>query len=475
VRLNALTRCVLLSLVLTFAGGLRSALAQAPPTPTAPPTQAPPTQKDQQPKPAGTALPGAPVIAGDDNPVPQPGPAIPNAGEIKDVGTGLPILGTSSTPLRWGDFSIGSFEYVGLYDSYGATATVPASDTNVSIFRTSLVFDRYVWKSRIYLQYLPQLAIYQGQVHANGGEDNRLTLGTKFELTPRLSLTVQDTFTQVKEKQLVPENYLASASYGGSVSQNSFLNNNGSFLSDTASATFNYAFTPRTSLIVAPLFAYSDSNDSQANYSATGETYQGTVGLSHSLTPHRVIGVTDSYQLLQDNSVSGLTTARYSVTGVFYSEQLAPNIWVSGNAGASHQDYSNQVNSNGWGTSGGASLVWNFSPISNAALAYTRGVSFSNYVTVQRSDRVDASMRLHIMSKLLWSFGAGYFREIGSNPNTNGRYGTTGLEYSFWGNFSLFGSFTAGSQNSSTPQLLSGTFRTATYGVRWRPPVVDKH
>src|SRR6267142_4721617 len=85
--------------------------------------------KDELPKPAAKTVLGIPgEDAKEDDVVPAPeGPPNPYAGSIKDVGTGLPLLGTSSTPLRWGSFSIYTFEFIGLHDfESGGTTNTPS-------------------------------------------------------------------------------------------------------------------------------------------------------------------------------------------------------------------------------------------------------------------------------------------------------------------------------------------------------------
>ena len=93
------------------------------------------------------------------------------------------------------------------------------------------------------------MAITAGEVHANAGANNVLSLGMRFDLTPRLNMTLQNTFLQVHSNPLLPEDFLAADGKQGAVVQNNFLDTNGSFLSDTASATFQYGLDrPRTTM-----------------------------------------------------------------------------------------------------------------------------------------------------------------------------------------------------------------------------------
>jgi len=431
-----------------------------------------------EPKPAGATSPGSVVLGSgqDENAAPGSspvGPVDPYSGKLKEVGTGLPLFGTSTTPLRWGDFSISRFEYVGLHSDSELNGANTHTTSDISLFRTGLMFDHTFWKSRIVLQYLPQLAIFQGQVHANANSNNTFTVGTNFALTPRLSLTVQDAFVQARENQLIPENFMATNWAAGAVSQNSFLNTNGDFLSNTASATLQYAFSPRTSFAVSPSYSYARMNSSSTSpqFDTDGQVYQVTVSVSHALTPYRRVGIAESYSYARQFSVTAID-ARYSTTTLFYSEQLSPSWWVSGNAGASYQSNSNIAGLGGWAFSGGGSLTGSISRIVGLSVAYTRGVAFNNYISIRQSDRLDGTIGLHLGPRVMWNNGGGYFRETGANPRTSGKYATSGFSYNLFGNISCFAAYSHVFQTSNTQQLVSGKQNIVEFGVRWQPSIL---
>jgi hypothetical protein len=428
------------------------------------------------PKPAAAGMVLGPNQSRDSGPTVPSGPVNPYSGEIKEAGTGLPFFGTSSTPLRWGDFSIGRFEYVGLHSDSNYSAAATGTATDISMFRAGFIFDHYFWKSRLVLQYLPQLAIVDGQVHANASTNNTFNTGSKFVITPRLSVTLQNAFLQTKQNQLVPENYLATGFETGAVSQNNFLTSNGNYLSNTVSAAFQYDLTPRTSFSVTPSFGYANttSTSGTAQYSVDGQVYQMSMSLSHALTAHRQVGISESFEYLRQTS--GIQSyARYSTTAVSYSEQIAPFWWITGNVGTAHEINSNQPGAGNWSFSGGATLVGSLSRILGVALAYSRGTSFNNYVSTRLSDRIDASLALKLSSRMAWTNGFGYFREAGTDPRASGKYAMSQVAYQFYGNFSLFTAFAHTFQNSNTQQLPSGTQNTVEFGLNWRPPANPGH
>lgn len=432
--------------------------------------------KDVPPKGAGAsipALPGEPVP--DDQNVPPPaGPPDPYGASIKDASTGLPLWGTSSTPLRWGSFSISSLDFIGVHDDLDLTGSSNTLSSDLFYFRVGLMFDHYLLgdKSRVVLQYIPQMAIANGQIHANAALNNDISLGTKFELTPRLSLSVGNLFVQTQSNPLLPLNYLAASPQGGTAVQNNFLETNGSFIADTASAVFEYGISPRTNLTFSPVYRYSRATNSLPSAEANGQTYSGIFSLGHALSPHRTIGIVDSFQYASASTTGSTQNTTYNTIGGFYSQQLARTVWVSGNAGAVIQSSSNLSNAGGWGFNGGFSLVDNLTARLGLTLAYTRGLNFNNYVTLRRSDRVDAATGLKLTSRISWNNSFGYYRELGGIAPTGAKYAESDLSYRIRGSFNFFTTFAYTFQNASTAQLLSGGRRTLAYGLRWAPPSV---
>ncbi len=439
-------------------------------------TSSMPPPKEDQPKPGARSSVWAPYGAATDNGNGQPapdGPPNPYGGVIRNAGTGLPIFGTSKTPLRWGSFSIDFFEYTGIHDEFEGAAARNTLSTDLTIFRMGLMFDHYILKhkSRIVLHYLPQMAITNGEVHANAAANNDLSVGTEFDITPRLKLTLTDGFVQTHSNPIIPQDFLAVDAKVGQLVQNNFLNTNGNFLGNTASAVLEYALTPRTNFTVSPLYRYAHAIGDAPAFEANGQTYAAGVSLGHAFSLHRTMGITDSYEYLRQSALGAPQTARYNTTGAFYSEQLARTFWVSLNAGVVSMSSAGLPRGDRFGFNGGGSLIKNFYNRVGLALAYTRGVTFNHYITNQRADRVDGTLGFSLTRRISLNNNFGYYRELGVG-RTNGKYASAGLAYHFFGNFSLFTTYAYTFTVSATPQLLGGDRKTLVYGLRWTPPAM---
>jgi len=402
-----------------------------------------------------------------------PTPGYPLDAQIHPAGQAVPWIGTTS-PLRWGSFSIGNFTYQQVHDNFRPQGGLPSSVLNLSILRTSLVFDKMFHKQEVVLQYEPQLAVLNGQLASNAGMDNDVVFGSAFELTPRLSLTLKDVFAQVRTRQLFPPKVLAVDEQAGNVVQNNFLQNQGSFLMNTVAGVINYKLSPRTLLTVSPMYRYANTTDkNQANYVANGHDYGTAVAVTRALTPRQNLGITYTMENLRAANVPTAANTHFNTAGLFYSYQLSKTWLFRGQIGDEIATYSGglpTVNT----LAGGATLVKSFTR-SVFAIAYMRGNTQQNFITGQIGDRGDISYGIHLTRRLGWYNGGGYYRETGADPRTKGSYGASSVEFNFVGNLVVFGSYTYMFQVSSTPQLLSGTRNSVSLGLKWEPRALPVH
>ncbi len=306
-----------------------------------------------------------------------------------------------------------------------------------------------------------------------------LTLGTAFHLSPRVDLTVNDTFAQVRSRQFFPPNILAVDQQAGNLIQNNFLQNAGSFLMNEVSATVTDTFTPRTFLTFSSAYRYAydtGNNPNLPNYAAIGHTIGATAALTHALTPRQNIGVLYSLESLRATNVAGLpngTNTFFHTVGFFYANQLSRTWWLKGQIGVQYADYRGNA-PNFLTLGGGVTLVKTFT-YSNFALAYNRARTETNFVTPRIGDRADAAYSINLTKRLVWNSGIGYYAETGAEPRTKGNYGGTGLAFELLPNFFLTGNYNHTFQRASTQQLLSGIRNTYIAGLRWEPRALPGH
>jgi len=417
-------------------------------------------------------------------PVPPVGPAAtgptPLDAQIHPAGQAVPWLGSSS-PLRWGDFSIANFSYNYVNDRFQPLGAGPSEDINLNILRTSLVFEHYFGKQHLLLQYNPQLAVLNGKVAGNAGMDNEVALGTTFLLTPRFTFVLKDAFVQMHSRQLYPPNYLFVDQQGGNLIQNNFLQNAGTYLMNTVTGIGVYQWTPRDTLTFSGSFKYAnagaDHNLIHNNVLVqTGYDYAGSAAFTHRLTLHQSIGALYTLELLRqtENVVNPGNTYFHTIAG-FYAIQATETWAFRGEFGGSFTLYPNNVPSLK-NLAGGISLVKNFkNDLGNFALGYTRGRTETNFITARVGDLVQAVYSQHFFKRLVWNSGAGYYRETGADPRDMGKMLDTALDFELIPNFFLSGHYAYLFQKASTQELLSGRRNTAVLGIRWEPHLLAAH
>jgi hypothetical protein len=430
-----------------------------------PPPQNPPTTQEEPPPPPAPATPAA------------TGPT-PLDTQIHPAGQAVPWLGSSS-PLRWGDFSISNFTYNFVVDHFQPFGGDPAEDMDLNIFRTSIVFEHYFGKQHLLLQYNPQLAILNGDVAGNAGMDNQIALGTTFLISPRFTFVVKDAFIQMNARQLYPEDYLAVDNLGGNVIQNNFLQNAGSYIANTITGIGVYQWTPRDTLTFSSSYKYAHATGDEPNNNAlvqTGSDFAESVAYTHRLTSRQSIGALYTLELLhQSENVAIPGNSYFNTVAGFYAIQVAEMWAVRGEFGGNFATYPD-------GTpplktlAGGVSIVKNFkNDMGNFALGYTRGVTENNFITAHTGDLLQAVYSQHLFKRLVWNSGAGYYRQMGADPRDVGKLVHTALDYEIIPNFFLSGQYAYLFQKADTPDLLSGERNTFILGLKWEPHQLQAH
>lgn len=430
-----------------------------------PNTQQPDNAPQQNPQPDNSTPP----------PPPAPGPQ-PIDTQIHPAGQAAPWLGTTS-PLRWGDFSIGDFTYNYVRDDFKPAGGGPSADLSLDILRTTLVFQHYFGKQLLLLQYVPQLAVLNGKIAGNAGVNNEVALGTTFQLTPRFSLVIKDGFAQVKSRQLYPPNYLAVDQAGGNPIQSNFLQNAGSYLQNTVTAIGVYQVSVHDTLTFSSAYRYahaSGNNVPGQNVVVNGgQDFAESVAYTHQLTARQSIGGLYTLELLNQNGGAqvgqGTGTTYFNTVAGFYALQLSETLAFKSQLGANFTTYPNNTPPLRT-TAGGFSFVKNFKNAQgNFAIAYTRGRTQDNFIAARVGDLIQAVYTQHLLRRLVWNSGAGYYRETGADPRNTGKTLDSGLVYEFAPRFFLSAQYAYLFQKADLPQLLSGTRNTVILGIKWEP------
>jgi hypothetical protein len=436
-------------------------------------------QEGSNPPPSPTDLEGQPPQADAQDPNTNQSPALPPQAtptpgypidsQIHFAGRATPWANTD-TPLRFGPISVSNIDLIGVYDQFTPSNATQVTDTRFGILRGVIVFAANFKKNVFVVQYTPQLVVLNGKVRGGADGNQAVSLGQVLNITPKLSVTVKNDFAFTQSRQLYPDQFLYADRQTGGVLQNYLLETTGRTISDAFQTVFNYNITPRLILTVDPGYYYANATFTAGTYAT--EASKNMFSLTYALTPRRRIGIiqTADYQHSLKPPPSDFF---YHITGLFYSEQFSPTLWITGTLG--YETTTNLNTSTSTSQAAGSFTLLKALSRSEISLAYNRQHTITYFATNQQVESVDINYTYVLSQRLKWNNGVGYIHELGANPRIAGKYAISTLEYHLAGGFSLLTSYSRRNQQSTSPELLAGNRNTYIAGIRWSPPTVLGH
>jgi len=390
---------------------------------------------------------------------------------IRQIGT-AGLLAGNREGIGWGSLYIPSASVNGIVDQFEATGATPANSYAAAVLQTTVVYDHKIGNSRFALQYQPSMAIAEGQVVGNFSNQNT-SLDWLIYTRPRWNVKFSDGFRYYYTQQSIGFSYLDVNTVTAGLATNNFLDGPSRWLSDTASLSIGYALSRRASLTVTPDYTYSESGTA-ANLSR-GVSYGGSVSWTYRLSERQTIGLEYNGQLLHE---AGLGTP-ISPTGaasdtIFHTvaatagRQMSATFSVRGSLGVTTSTF--EQASRQWSVYGTLGAVKQIGR-SSLGLTYSRGDTLSNgLIANQYADRVDLTFQDHITTRLNWSVGGGYLRQVQSGGFA-AWYATSDLQFLLAPRAGIFSTFDyyRKNQGANVNNLFSGNRNTYAFGIRWQP------
>ncbi|HYA98457.1 MAG TPA: hypothetical protein VEH49_10200 [Methylomirabilota bacterium] len=399
-----------------------------------------------------------------------PTPAYPVDAQIHAPGRAMPLVGAGG-PLHYGPIYLASIDLIGVYDQFTPTIDPQVEDTRLSILRGTIVLAKNFKKNLLLVEYSPQLAVLNGQFRGGADGSQALSIGEVFNISPRISISVKDSFGYTHTRQLFPDQFLEVDRDTGGVAQAYFIENSGTHLENNFEVVFNYKLTPRLLLTLSPTYTYSDTHYIQGTYIV--DDSKNIASLTYALSARTNIGVLQSVELLHPLGNATLNNGLFRTTAGFYSEQITPTFWITGKFGLEGASYPGFTGTT-WAAAGSFEALKVFSH-SDLAVAYQRASTLTTYAGDRQNEQGDINYGYRFTKRFKWTNGIGYFHQLGGEPRISGKYAISTFEYHLAGGFSFLASYSRRNQNSSTPQLISGDRNTYTLGIRWTPAGVPGH
>jgi hypothetical protein len=393
------------------------------------------------------------------NPEPPHAPVAPASPLFRLGGGGL--LGAEQSPLRLGPLYVGTIDAFGAYDRFTpSTGVTPDQSQSGAVVLSDIIFDVSKRKSRVTVQWEPQVSILQG-VTRGDVQNVSASLQTTLQLSERLGVTLSDNFSNLSSRLLYGDIFFTSGTVQiPAAQQNNFLDAPGHSLSEVARANFGYRLSQLTTFNVVPSFSYyhTNSNSTQLDSSAS---YASEFSLNHVLTPRTTIGLGYTISAVKIKTIPDFTLYQ-TVTGT-YVHLFTPSLSFTGSAGLS--TYVGGGAPRTWTFSGSASLQKSFKT-SYVSVAFIRGLSLADYTTYAYTDRLDAQAGVQVNQRLNMRVGGGFQREARDN-GFQGRYAEAVASFRLAQTLTLYGRYTYTFQTGDQQYLITGSRNLYVLGLRW--------
>src|SRR5712692_2516892 len=183
-----------------------------------------------------------------------PGPVLRSIGRAES-------LGTSRAPLHWGPVGVRSAAITQYFGGVNLSDGSFDQWIKTTVLQTNIVYDHRSRRSRLAIQYQPQLTIVNGRVLGNYSNQD-LSLDTYYYLSPRWSMGINDSFRYYGNRNFYGGTFFDSDLTTGAVARNNFLDSPGQLISNATTVTFNYRLSQRTLFSMAPDFTYTHTSGS---------------------------------------------------------------------------------------------------------------------------------------------------------------------------------------------------------------------
>lgn len=378
-------------------------------------------------------------------------------------------FGGERGPLQWGWFSVRGAEYREFFDSVSfntAGAPAPSIQRTVSRFATILAVSKQTQKLNLALQYQPDLYIANGQVYANGA-NQQLSLGTSFRLNERWTAVLRDQLSYFASQRAFSDLSLNVDYATGSTVTRNFLNGPGSVLYNSVGTAFNYLYSPTTTLSIDPSFGYQRSTGALTSGQEVSALIEGgRFSVTHLLSERSSIGASyfGQYAKYKNTSTTAGPQAAQILQDILmtYGRQMGATWRIGLSAGVTEGI---GTGASGTGLGLGASITKSFQR-SRLGATYRQGHSFNGFITGQSTRRVDALHQINWTQRLSTSTSAAYFTTTGV-PRYSGTYVAEEMAFLLARRLSFVASYSHIVQTGDSVFILNARRNLATVGLRW--------
>ncbi len=347
--------------------------------------------------------------------VPRPNPVAPPMFELGRARS----LQAQRSPLQVGPIYISTMSYLHILGTglqLDSNNQVKQGINNLDLFRTLIVFDRLIGRSRVALQYQPQVTMLNGQV-LKDLTNHVFSFESHYLLSPRWTMTLNDVYSYTSGHIVYGDIALDVDTLTGRAVGQSFLDSPHRYISNYAQAAFTYRLNVRDTISIRPDFTY--DNTTLSSLPTSSYTYGAEFDWTRALSARK------SFGLYYSGQRRTFTTAAFPNTffqnfGSSYSYRFGRSWQMRASLGAGTAVDKNRQE---WTITGNLGLMKTFRR-SSLSLTYYRGNSFGPFVTNTFSDRLDFGYGVLLSRRWRVSTSAGYQHVNASGQALAGYYGT---------------------------------------------------
>ncbi len=390
---------------------------------------------------------------------------------IRQIGTSG-VLAGNQAGIGWGSLYIPSAGVSGIVDQSVGTSTAPGTTFTAAVFQTTVVYDHKIGPGRFALQYNPSMAIAEGRVVGNFSNQNT-SLDWLLFTRPRWNVKFSDGFRYYYSQQTVGQSYLDVNTVTSGAVTNNFLDGAGRYISNSAYLSIGYALSRRSSINITPNYTFSEAGVG-VNL-RRGSSYGGSVSWNYRASERQTVGILYSGQILHEAGLGTSNVAAATPTDTIFhtiagtaERQLSATFFARGSLGVTASTL--PLNTRQWSVYGTFGLVKQVGR-SSLGLNYSRSDTLANgLIANQYADRVDLTFRSQVSTRLNWSVGGGYLRQVQSG-GFSGWYATSELQYLLAPKAGIFATFDyyRKDQSANSNNLFTGNRNIYTFGLRWQP------
>ena len=391
-----------------------------------------------------------------------------------NLATGQTLRVTRS-PLRWGHFSVLSFNAMQVYDSNYLFLKNNPIAAHAGAVQGLLVFAIKTGRTNFSVQYRPQVW-FSGETTQTDYASHLVDFHASRRLSQEWSLNVSDQYQWSADRGRLDQIGFTADYSTNNINQNPFLAQGRRVLSNFADISLNHNFSAHNTLEFRARHQYIQLSalpgDATAPAPLTVATQEqifgGEVAWNHAWRRDNSVGIRYAYDREYFQDFTGSAQFHSALFG--FSRRLTSSLLLRVTAGPTMMQPATPLGAvlapDPQFTYQGSAAVFKTFRRSAMSASYSRNNAFTGQISTNLNDRFDASYSQRFFRRLDVIVGGAYIRqELSAGAHLIGKSGWTEIDYRLTPSWSFYTTYSYLTQGGGP--LLFGPRQLITSGIRW--------